>query len=107
MIDPFELYVTDFVSEMNKKFRPKLEAADNKASLLVLDGIINFINDDETVNYVKHRRKLGLEQFLDRINSFALGEIGIGLGVISATDSYNDTELRKKIVEKLYKYFYT
>lgn len=106
MIDPFELYVVDFVNEMNKRFRPKLEKADNKVSLLVLDGIVNFIQDERSSDYVEQRRQESIRDFLKKVSSVTLGEIGIDLGIIKATDSYNIEDLETKIVNEIYKMLY-
>lgn len=106
MVDPFELYVTDFVSEMNKQFRPRLEKLENNASLLVLDSIVNFVNDDKTADYVEQRRKLSIREFLERLDSSTLGEIGINLSLIGATESYNIIDLINKLTEYIYNLLY-
>ena len=99
-MDGFERYIKQVSKRMEEVIKPKLEKADNKAGVLIIDRWNNAVNDVNVNDAIFQERKEKLFSFVNRLSTETIAEIGTELEIENFSAGNRD-ERKQKLVEEL------
>ena len=85
---------------MEEVIKPKLEKADNKAGVLIIDRWNNAINDVNVNDAIFQERKERLFNFVNKLSTETIAEVGAELEIEDFSAGNRD-ERKQKLVEEL------